>query len=230
MSRFVTRSLAIGRPGFGNRSKPSWRSLLVTWGFVACKIFSGNTSTGAYCWADNRSVLTVNDPVEKDLPPEAGPNTGLFPRRTSLDLTADSSSSKPAWRIRCLTQRSKLSKLQCRGGKYIMAGDETIATIRNYYALAGLILGIVGVFFYTIGIISSCRNFKPHWSIQSKTLRRGRKNSSNNWTCTGYTSYSHIYFEVVRIYLVRKGMHFQSWFPKLPGHGKRSPGMTWRVE
>jgi hypothetical protein len=35
-----------------------------------------------------------------------------------------------------------------------MAGDEPIAASRNYYALAGLILGIVGIFFYTIGIIS----------------------------------------------------------------------------
>jgi hypothetical protein len=35
-----------------------------------------------------------------------------------------------------------------------MAGDEPSAASRNYYALAGLILGIVGILFYTIGIIS----------------------------------------------------------------------------
>jgi hypothetical protein len=32
--------------------------------------------------------------------------------------------------------------------------NDAVITRRNYYALAGLILGIVGVFFYTIGIIS----------------------------------------------------------------------------
>jgi len=35
-----------------------------------------------------------------------------------------------------------------------MAENEATATTRNYYALGGLILSIVAVFFYTIGIIS----------------------------------------------------------------------------
>jgi len=39
-------------------------------------------------------------------------------------------------------------------GGTIMNESEAVVTNRNYYALAGLVLAIIGVFFYTIGIIS----------------------------------------------------------------------------